>query len=38
MEDPKKRKAWDLNPHGCDTALFSKPARRTVFGYFPDLF
>lgn len=30
-----KRKAWDLNPHDNEVARFSKPARRTVFGYLP---
>ena len=24
-----------MNPHGYNTARFSRPARRTVFGYFP---
>jgi hypothetical protein len=28
-------KAWELNPHNCYVALFSKQARRTVSGYLP---
>ena len=33
--EPTERKAWELNPHNYDVALFSKQARRTVSGYLP---
>lgn len=33
--EPTKRKAWELNPHNFNVALFSKQARRTVSGYLP---
>ena len=35
LRDRPQRKAWDLNPHDCHVALFSKQARLTVFGYLP---
>ena len=34
--EPMERKAWELNPHNCSVALFSKQARQTVSGYLPN--